>query len=137
MKPFEIIQTKDATEIHVCGETLERLFINAAMGVSVALVGEGQQNLGSEDKFEHHIAIRSVDEETLLVDWLSKLLEISLIENVVFEQAVILSMTDHSINANIKGSYIGSFENELGDLVIDDIAIHKNDDGFSTTLIFE
>lgn len=134
MRPYEIIQGDTKTKIQVYGSNLGQLFVNAAKGMFAAMMA-GRLDFNGEP-FEQELQVKSVDEETLLVDWLSKLQGIADIDNVAISNIEVTAVADNTITARLQGFYIDRFEQELGEILLDDLEIRETPDGFVTTVTF-
>ncbi|HDN95434.1 MAG TPA: archease [Thermoplasmatales archaeon] len=78
---FKIIEHTADVGIEAYGETLEKAFENAAKGMFAIITNNGK----IESKIERKVEIPyEGDDELLLVDWLSELLYIHDVENLVF-----------------------------------------------------
>lgn len=134
MKPFEIISQGQTVQMQSTGKTLPELFCNAAYGMFSALAGDGPR---TGKPFNQQIAVRSVDEETLMVDWLSKLYELALIENVYINNISISSLGDGQLTAQVEGLRGAGFDNDLGVVSLDDFTINETAQGFTTKITFK
>jgi len=133
MKSYEIIDKVNAVTIKVAAASIDELFANVAKAITHAMIGTDQV---AGERFSKQIKINSVDEETLLVDWVSKLLELAYMENVAFSNVVVEKLDTSSITASLEGCYVYGFAQELGGLDLDRVALKKNDEGFEATLTF-
>jgi SHS2 domain-containing protein len=78
---FKIIEHTADIGIEAYGKTLEEAFENAAKGMFSLMIGDGK----IESKVMKEVEVPfDMDEEQLLVDWLSELLYIHDVEHLVF-----------------------------------------------------
>lgn len=134
MKPFELVTYGQAVQMQSSGKTLSELFCNTAYGMFSALAGDGPR----EGKpFDEQISVYSIDEETLMIDWLSKLYELALIENVYINNITISSLADGQLTAQVKGLRVAGFDNDLGEVSLDDFTINETAQGFTTKITFK
>lgn len=85
--------------IDAFGATLQELFANAAFAL-FDIITELPKVAG---KVKHTITISGIDREQLLVNWLSELLYLHDVKNLLFRDFRITDMTDNQLTATVCG----------------------------------
>lgn len=145
MKDFEIIEHTADLKIRVFGKTLEELFINALKGMFQSIHPIAPICKFQNDRLvcpilaqEHTIAIKSVDKESLLVDFLSEALYLSDIHNEAYLDATIINLNEHQLQAKIFGIAIKGFEVvEIKAVTYHDLEIKEHNGIWQTDIVFD
>lgn len=85
--------------IDVFGATLQELFANAAFALFDIITDLSKV----EGKAEYKISISGIDKEQLLVNWLSELLYLHDVKNLLFKDFYVIDMKDNQLNASTRG----------------------------------
>jgi SHS2 domain-containing protein len=85
--------------IDVFGATLSELFANAAFALFDIITDLSKV----EGKVEYKISISGIDKEQLLVNWLSELLYLHDVKNLLFKDFCVVNITDNQLNATVLG----------------------------------
>ncbi|MCF6156131.1 MAG: archease [Candidatus Brocadia sp.] len=85
--------------IDVFGATLQELFANAAYALFDIITDLSKV----EGKVEYKISIVGIDKEQLLVNWLSELLYLHDVKNLIFKDFCVVDIQDTQLNASIWG----------------------------------
>jgi SHS2 domain-containing protein len=99
MKRYEILDHTADTGVIVYGENLKALFENAGEAFFHIITDLKKVKL----RIEKHIVIEGESLERLLVDWLSELLYLHDVENLLFKQFKIESVGKDGLKAVAKG----------------------------------
>jgi len=81
VKPYELIDHTSDIRIRACGESLEQLFENMALGI-FEQVADLAKVTGQQKK---KITVEAADAEELLIEWLNELLYLSSVKKYVFK----------------------------------------------------
>ena len=109
MKEYEILEHPTDLKIRAFGETKEKLFSNLLKGM---FLGAGAK-IEDQKKVSREIKIKSADEQSLLVDFLSEALAESDINNEAYSDAEFEKFTDTEIIGKFFGSPVKSFSTEI------------------------
>jgi SHS2 domain-containing protein len=93
--PFEILEHPADIGFRAFGSSLPDLFANAALAL-LSIAGDPD---AAELRQEYHLAVESLDRESLLVDWLSEVLYWWDGKRVAFHEFRIGHFTDQSLKA--------------------------------------
>ncbi len=85
--------------IDVFGGSLQELFTNAAFALFDIITDLSKV----EGTVEYKINISGIDKEQLLVNWLSELLYLHDVKNLLFKDFCITDIKDNQLNASIRG----------------------------------
>ena len=104
VKPYEFFEHTADIGLRARGKDLSGLFIHAAEGM-FAIIAErrpASRRPGPHKKL-FSLSLAARDREELLVSWLSELLSLSDIHNVIFSDYIIREITDKKIKAQSCG----------------------------------
>ena len=133
---FKIIEHTADIGIEAYGKTLEEAFGNAAKGMFSIMIGGGK----IESKIVKQLEIPfDMDEEQLLVDWLSELLYIHDVEHLVFGEF------DIKINDKLKAKAYGEEHNvkkhgygmEIKAVTYHMLEVKRNEKGYVLKVLFD
>ena len=99
MPKYTLIDHTADIGIDVFGPTLRELFTNAAFALFDIITDLSKV----ECKVEYSINISGIDREQLLVNWLSELLYLHDVKNLLFKNFCIVDIKDNQLNATING----------------------------------
>jgi len=102
MKAFEVIDHTADLGIIAYGETLSQAFTNTAYGMFSQIT----DLKGIKPKQEVVIEVSAEDLESLLVVWLNELLYNYEVDNFIFKEFEIESITDYQLKASARGEKI-------------------------------
>lgn len=118
--------------LQVWAPDLLTLFIQAAQGMYV-IAGI---TLSGDERVEHKIALSSVDEETLLVDFLNELVYISEHDSLAFDQFD-LTIEDYRLSGTMYGATIASVQKEIKAITFHDMQIQTSQDGLVVEIVMD
>ncbi len=99
MKRYELIEHTADIAIRAYGETLEEAFAEAANAMFDLITGGGDIEAREEKAFD----IDAIDEEGLLVNFLSHLIVIHEVERLVLKDFVVTFTGNHGLHARAHG----------------------------------
>ncbi|KKO19211.1 MAG: hypothetical protein DCC43_05100 [Candidatus Brocadia sp.] len=102
MKNYILIDHTADIGIDVFGNSLQELFTNAAFALFDIITDLSNV----EGKITCTVSISGIDKEQLLVNWLHELLYLHDVKNLLFRDFCIVDMTDHQLNATVRGDVI-------------------------------
>lgn len=145
MKEFELVPHTADLKIRAFGITMEELFKNTLKGMFSVIKPQGKNIIYHQDEIkiskytvEHKVNIRSIDRESLLVDFLSECLYLSDINNEAYFDAKFNILTDAELEAIIYGVKIDKFEVvEIKAVTYHDLEFEEIDGLWQTTIVFD
>jgi SHS2 domain-containing protein len=136
MKKYEILEHPAELRLRVYGKTLEELFENAALAMA--------QTLSLATKFEIKnqiskikIKVKSIDINSLLVDFLSEILAKSQINKAVYLVSSIKYGEKAKLEAELISFPIERFDEDIKAVTYEDLDIKQSDDVWQTDLVFD
>lgn len=117
--------------------TLKKLFCDGVLGMSNILKeGICQENVRFDKK--NRIEIKSLDYTCLLIDFLSEILSVSYSDKSVFCKVDILYLNEKQIIADILGTSIDCFDEEIKAVTYHEAHVRKNSkNNWETNIIFD
>ena len=136
---FEITEKDGGIRMKVWGRTVEELFSNALLGTAFYLKPEVAQMKKTELKECQEIRVEAVDIVSLLVEFLSKVVEQSDMRGAVFSAISFEEFGENFLEGKIFGAKAGELENPIREVSFDEIDIRKNPDTdlYETVLMLE
>ncbi|MEE4603276.1 MAG: archease [Desulfobacteraceae bacterium] len=131
---FEEIDHTADRALRIYGSNLEDLFLNAARGMNSLMVTAPISGSEQQEKF---VALKAMDTESLLVDWLSELAYWAEIEMLVFEEFKIESMSSTHIKARIYGTRVRQLKKHIKAVTYHNLDIVRTDKGMTATVVFD
>lgn len=119
-------------ELEVYAPDLPGLLEQAARGM-YKLMGTQLQK-GKRVKRDFELTI--LDEESLIVDYLSELLYITEQENLAFDKFS-LQVLEDKLSAELYGSPIRSMDKEIKAVTYHKLNIHRSEDGLRANIVFD
>lgn len=136
MKKYEFLEHMADVKMRVFGQDPEDLFKNAVEGM--AKIQKESKVKNQKLEIRKPIKIKSMDTETLLVDFLSAILTQSDIENAVFPKAEIKKLSENAIEAEILGSKVDKFDEDIKAVTYHGIEVKKREEKtFEATVLFD
>ena len=133
---FEILPHTDDIRIRATGTTLEHLFLSAAAGMMSVLKPDYEQHK-PDAKRHRTFTVHSLDRETLLIEFLSKLLAMMDTENECYPQITITNLHERGLHAEAIGAPVGALEEDIKAVTYEDMAITETPDGYETTITLD
>jgi SHS2 domain-containing protein len=135
---YEIIKKTHTGDIRlfVKATSLEELFKAGMMGLFNEICGEFYPDSLSNE-FSEIIEISSIDRTTLLIDFLSDLLALSQIHQVIFFDLNFLHIEDYNLKAEVIGMGIEQISEEIKAVTYHEANIVETGEMWSTFLVFD
>ena len=137
MKRFEILDHTADVGIMVYGEDLKSLFENAGEAFFHIITDLRKVRLRTQRKIE----IGGESLERLMVDWLSELLYLHDVENLLFKGFKVESIGEGQLKARVKGEPfqegIHIIKTEVKAVTYHQIQVRKEDGGWRAQIIFD
>jgi len=145
MKKYEILEHTADLKIKVFGKTKEELFKNALLGMMNALRAETKnQKSPKESKLPagqakiKKIKVKSLNIETLLVDFLSEVLYFTQINQEVYRDIKFKKLTDTEIEGELVVQEVERFGEDIKGVTYHDLDIHQRKDRiWEATVLFD
>ncbi len=134
---FEILPDTGDLRLRVQGETLREVFRAALRGVALYLKPDAAKAGGSA-KVMQPIAIKAVDINSLLVEFLSEAVAQTDIRNTIFTQATFRTFGENFLEGELAGTAVEELERSIRGVSYHDVDIKKNPDTglFEAVLVF-
>ena len=134
MKPYEILEHKADLKIRAFGKTEEEFFSNMLLGMTESQKPE----IKMEQKIKRGIKIKSLNLESLLVDFLSEVLYLTQINKEVYKEARFKKFTDTKIEGELIGQKVERFGEDIKAATYHGLDIHQKEDGiWEGTVLFD
>ncbi len=133
MKEYEILEHTTDLKIRAFGKTKEKLFLNMLKGM---FFGAGTK-VENKKSAPREIKIKSTDEQSLLVDFLSEVLAQSDINNEAYFEIEFEKLTGTELIGKIFGTPVKSFGVEIKAVTYHGLEIEKTSDGWEATVLFD
>lgn len=145
MIDFEMLPHTADIKIRAYGATKKELFRNALIGMFNSVQPltdtchvENDRVVCDELPVAHDVVLKSGDEESLLVDFLSEALYLSDVYDEAYFDADIHELTANIVKATVRGVHITGFDVvEIKAVTYHELAIKKNDDGWQVDIVFD
>ncbi|MBI5071823.1 archease [Candidatus Falkowbacteria bacterium] len=141
MKKYEILEHTTDLKIRAFGKTKEELFLNMLKGmfesVKPKILTTPSPSLKRRGIRTRKINIKSADEQSLLVDFLSEALTLSDINNEAYFEVEFEKLTETELEAEIFGAPVKSFSTEIKAVTYHGLEIKKTDGGWEATVLFD
>jgi len=134
---FKLIPHTADIRLKVEAKTLEALFADALAGMS-EVIKPGSCNKIKDLPIIENISIESVDETTLLIDFLSEVLTLSDEKEAVFCKIKLIEFFDNSLKAEIYGAKVDEFAEDIKAVTYHEADVQKNSKGsYETIIVFD
>jgi SHS2 domain-containing protein len=112
-------------------------FATAMEGMS-QLLKHGFCHEGLVPAVTHQVNLKAPDITCLLIDFLSEVLSLSHIQQVIFCKAEFQSLTDKELRATVSGSPVPDFDTDIKAVTYHEANLHRNKGGqWETIIIFD
>ena len=123
--------------IDVFGATLQEIFTHAAFALFDIITDLSKV----EGKIEYKISISGIDKEQLLVNWLSELLYLHDVKNLLFKDFYVVDIQDTQLNASIWGEVFSEdkhvIKTEIKAVTYHCLSIIQEDHHWKARVIFD
>ena len=141
MKKYEILEHPTDLKIRAFGKKKEGLFLNMLGGMfhgaRAEILTTPRPSLKRRGIRTKKINIKSVDEQSLLVDFLNEVLTLSDINNEAYFEVKFKKLTETELAAEIFGQPIKKLGLEIKAVTYHGLEIEKNNDGWEATVLFD
>lgn len=136
MRKYELLPHTADTRLYVEADTLEELFKGALNGLA-DIMKKGSCDIKVETKSKV-IKIDSLDLTSLLIDFLSEVLQYSQEEGSVYCRVKILKIENNSLEAEIYGREADGFDEDVKAVTYHEAEIKKNERGnWEVVIVFD
>ncbi len=120
--------------ITVLAPDLKQLFIVAANGMNSLMLEEPESvSLAVKKRFN----LSAIDDESLLVEWLSELAFWAETERLIFESFEIHKIEANYLEADVIGGVVPSIEKHIKAVTYHDLKIVATESGLEATIVFD
>lgn len=138
MPAFKILPHTADVRLQVTGLTLEELFRSALKGMAHLQKKDFCEEEKTGFSLEENIKVRSTDQTSLLIDFLSEVLTSSHINKVIYCQVNFDKLSATELSATIKGDRVDYFEDDIKAVTYHEAEIIENEDlQLETVVIFD
>ncbi len=144
-KEYELVPHTADLKMYAYGVTFEELFCNALKGMFASIKPKSSQITYKDDTpvvskytVEHHVVTRSMDRETLLVDFLSDCLYLSDVHDEAYFDARFKMLNEKELDATIYGVGVEGFEVvEIKAVTYHDLQFEQIEGIWRATIVFD
>lgn len=139
-KKYEILEHPAELRLRVYGKTIEELFINAAFALAETLRRDAKEIFKNPElkTKSSKLKAKSVDINSLLVDFLSEILAKSQINKCVYLVSDIkIDVSNFILHASCVGFPIDHFDEDVKAVTYQDLNIQKIDGVWQMILVFD
>jgi SHS2 domain-containing protein len=141
MKPYEILEHPTDLKIRAFGKTKEELFLNIMKGMfggaKAKILTTPSPSLKRKGITARKIKIKSTDEPSLLVDFLSEALSLSDINNEVYFDVKFKKLSEKELEAEVSAQPVEKMGLEVKAATYHGVEIKKVDDHWEATVLFD
>ncbi len=128
----ELVHTADVA-LHVWGQNFELLLAWAAVGLN-RLMFSGDVGPPTIVK---RVTLTAFDKESLLVEWLSELVFWAESDQLLFQKADILRLTDHHFSVALHGGRLPSLKPVVKAVTFHNLSITESERGVETVVVLD
>ncbi|RXA21319.1 archease [Methanosarcina sp. MSH10X1] len=140
-KQYEYLEHTADIKFRAYGRTLEEVFENSALAMFNVIINTEKVS-GNTPK---EIYLRSPDLESLLVDWLSELLYVFEVDEIVFREFRVEKISEEDGEYSITAKALGEefypeshpFETEIKAVTYNQLEITKTDEGWKAQIVVD
>jgi len=131
---FKILPHIADLKIQAYGRTKEELFENAMIGMQSAL----RAKVKSQESKVKTLKIKSIDLNSLLVDFLSEINYLNEVNKEVYSDIKFTKFSDKELEGKISGNKVGSFGLIIKGITYHELDIHQEKNGtWQATVLFD
>jgi len=134
MVQYEEVEHTADCALHVWGDNLGELLMNAALGLRELMAPAGSEIL---DRVEQRFEIEASDEESLLVAWLSELAYWAERERLVFHAFDLLDASPTHLRVIGQGSHAAALRCYIKAVTYHNLAVIRTDRGLEATVVLD
>ena len=140
-KPYEYLEHTADAKFRAYGNTLEEVFENAALAMFNVMIDTKKVS----GEMAREICLNSPDLESLLVDWLSELLYIFEVDEVVFRKFRVEEIREVDGGYSIKARAFGErfergshpFETDIKAVTYNQLEVSKTEEGWEAQVVVD
>lgn len=140
-KQYEYLEHTADIKFRAYGRTLEEVFENSALAMFNVIINTEKVS-GNTPK---EIYLKSPDLESLLVDWLSELLYVFEVDEIVFREFRVEKISEEDGEYSITAKALGEefypeshpFETEIKAVTYNQLEIRKTDEGWKAQIVVD
>jgi SHS2 domain-containing protein len=136
-RTFEILDHTADIGIISYGDNIQQLFSNSALGLFSLIIDTDS----IKETLQREVILSSLDQESLLVEWLNELLYIFEVECTAFKRFAFETLSETELRARCFGSRINTREQtikrEVKAATYHMLTISKGNNGFKAQVIFD
>ncbi len=134
MKKFEILEHTADLKIRAFGKTKKELFLNMLLGMTESQKPEIKES----QKIKREIKIKSLDIETLLVDFLSEVLYLTQVNREIYNDIKFTKFTETELEGELIGQKIERFGEDIKGVTYHGLNIYQRKDRiWEATVLFD
>lgn len=130
---FEEVEHIADASIRVYGKDCAELLVNAAVGMFSLMADWEDRSFSGQQE----VSLRSMDKETLLVDWLSELLYLHEMEERIYVDIDIVDLSPTSLEAVVRGTNEWSPRTAIKAVTYNDLRVTETPRGYTAKLVFD
>ncbi len=134
MVQYEEIEHTADCALHIWGDNLGELLVNAALGLHELIWPADGELL---DEVEQHFDIEASDEESLLVEWLGELAYRAELERLVFHAFNLLDASSSHLKAVGRGGHATALRRYVKAVTYHNLQVVRTDRGLEATVVFD
>ena len=131
MKKYESLEHTADLKIRAFGKTLDEVFVNMALGMFDTITDP--QTIDKNEEVVHEFEVDALDSSALLVDFLSKLLSLSDIENEIYDRIVVSIMQLNNetwwLKGHVYGFSVRGFKTEIKAVTYNELKLEEDQEG--------
>jgi len=136
MRSFQILPHTADIRLRVEADSLKELFLAALEAMNQIL--KKDFSLPSAPTVQETISLSALDTTSLLIDFLSRLLTLSYANQTIFSQAEFSQLKPTSLRANLWGTKVEKFTEDIKAVTYYEANVVKNKKGnFETLIVFD
>ncbi len=123
--------------LKIKGDTIKELFEAGLEGMG-KILNEGAYLEHKNEAFEEYIQLSSVDITSLLVDFLSRVLNLSYLNKVLYYHLDSFVISGNKLSVIVSGTRVKSFDEDIKAVTYHEAEVKRNNEGqWETTIIFD
>ena len=133
---YKILEHTADLKIEIRGSSIEDLFAETALAMMDLMKPENFQE--QEGYTQREISLKSLDETTLLIDFMSEILLQANINKEIYTKIAFKEFSSSSLEATLKGVPISEFKEDIKAVTYHEADVKKNSDGtWETIIVFD
>ena len=131
---FEEIEHTADCALHVWGQNLNELLLNAARGMN-SLIAFDLSSI--PDNIEKHFELAAIDAESLLVEWLSELAYWAETQMLIFRRFDLYNVTPTHLQAVMHGGHASRLKKHIKAVTYHNLKIVETKKGVEATVVLD